>query len=299
MSNISKLIQEVITPSIDGQLSGIRTGRFTASVFGDLLSEPRTLTPAHILDHGHLLPGTPTTDRGFNALLRKKIDEAGIVLFGDTALGLIASKAAERVTDRPAPHIATRSMDRGMILEHAARILLSRYWKPIDTTTFHPYGENSGGTPDGFVDKGESTWQVKCPEDPGDLLLFDAQVPDGDFEAMERWNRKHAWQLMVEAVSAGTKYATITMFTDRMALHDIEEHVKGEVQTVMDVVSHKMGEFENRAIWYMYEGTGFAHISKRFELTDERKARIDRTLASAEVECLKMTAGRISQPATP
>lgn len=280
-----------------------RIGRFTASVIGKLMMEPKSISEAFMIEHAHLVDipmytplksgprkGSLRITPGFADALKEACEAAGVPIFGDTARGLIASKAAERLGQRPAPTNRTRSMDRGSLLEHAARILLSRYWKPINGVTFQPYGNNSGATPDGIVVDTVSSWQVKCPEDPGDLMLFADSVQDGDFDALKAWNPIYAWQCMMEAKATGCKTATFTMFTDRLDTHKITPLEREEVQIVMDSVAYAMGEQLNYPIFYKYESDGFAHVTRHFELTEERSKRIDQVLEAAEVECQRFMA---------
>lgn len=301
---MSTLLANSPAQSQDAEWEATRIGRFTASVIGKLMTPPKSMPfalaleahangvtcgiePYSILKSGPR-KGQQVESKGFASAMMEAMDEAGFIVFGDTALSLIASKAAERMGQRPAPQVRTKSMDRGSLLEHAARILLSRYWKPIDGVSFQPYGENGGATPDGYIPSDESTWQVKCPEDPGDLMLFANAVPDGDFAALESWNKVYAWQVMMEAKASGCKYATFSLFTDRLPIHTITDLEREEVQVVMDAVAYKMGEALNYPIWYKYETNGFAHVARRFELTQQRSDRIDRVLASAEDECERL-----------
>lgn len=283
---------------------GIRLGRFTASTIGELMSEPKSLDEATIIEHGHLVPddiawkvlqsgprkGQRVRVDGFGELLRAEMRKAGLPLFGSTAMECIAKKAAERLNHMPSPCAITRSMERGMLLEHPARILLSRYWKHIDTTTFQMFGDNSGATPDGLIAVDDSSWNVKCPEEPGDLLLFADSVADGDFEALERWNKKYAWQTQLEALASGTDHATITLFTDRIPKHQISDEERREMQDIMNAVAYQLGEVYNRPFSYNYETNGFAFVSRRFELTNERVTRIRNVIRAAEKECVRLMA---------
>lgn len=276
-----------------------RVGRFTASEIGKLFTAPRTITPAHIEQYGHLCTSVERTKElksgprkgmivpndAFPAALKVAIEEAGVPFFGDTALSLIASKAAERISCRSDHSVDTRSTDRGTLLEHAARIILSKYWKHIDGVTFQAYGENSGATPDGLVENGTEPVDTKCPESFGDLLLFDTQVPDGDFDALESWDKGFAWQIMHQAKCCGARFANLVYFTDRLPAIILPEALVVEVQDVMNHVAYNLGELTNRPWHYKYETEGFAFVAKRFELTDERSARIDRILNAAEVQC--------------
>lgn len=267
-----------------------RIGRFTASEVGKLFAEPRTLTAQHVREYCYLLPDTKPTAKTFKTELREKIREAGITLFGDTALGLIASKAGERLTGHPKAFASTRSMDRGTMLEHAARHLLSRYWRPIDQVTFQAYGDNAGATPDGLTDGGQSTVDIKCPESFGDVILFDDAITEGDFDALESWNKNYAWQIMMQAKCAGTRYAWLVYFTDRLPLRKINDIERTEVQAILDYVGERMSEENQFPKTYTYASDGFHFAAKRFELIEERSARIDAVLKAAEDECQRFMA---------
>jgi len=287
---------KVPTQADDAAWRQTRGGRFTASVIGKLFTEPRTLTAQHVREYCYLLPDTPVTARTFKAELKVKIEEAGIVLFGDTALACIASKAAERLSCRTDNSATTRSMERGTLLEYGARILLSKYWKEIDGISWQGYGENSGATPDGLVEKGTETLDIKCPESFGDLVLFEDAVPDGDFEALESWNKGYAWQIMMQAKASGTKHAWLVYFTDRWPRIVITEEERRIVQQDIDEAADILGNLRGYPMFYRFDVdpdtnvAGFAYVAKRFELTEERSNRIDRVLKAAEDECQRFMA---------
>lgn len=283
-----------------------RLGKFTASTIGKLMQEPKSLSPAFMVDHAHLVTdmemftplksgprkGELRLTPGFADKLKDACAAAGIPMFGEGALQLIADKAMERLSGRPASQVTTRSMDRGTILEYGARILLSRYWKPIEGITWQAYGENSGATPDGQVERGTESLDVKCKEATSELALFSRSVPDGDFDALESWNKLEAWQIMHQAKCCGMKYANLVYFTDRWARHIITDEERREVQRDMDEVADVLGNVRGYPVGYQFERDpnsgvyGFAYVAKRFELTDERSERIDRALKAAEAECL-------------
>lgn len=276
---------------------GIRMKRFTASVHGKLHCEPKKLPTDIIARYENLLPiehrfktlksglrkGQIVRADGFESMLREVMDAHGVVLFGDTADALIAGKAVEAHSGIPMHTARTRSMDRGTLLEHAARILMSRYCFEIDTVTFQPLGDDSGATPDGMVG-GRRTWQCKCPEQSGDLLRFARQVPEGDFDALVEWNKDYAWQIMVEALASGTDTAAITLFTDRLNATAVKSEEIQLVQDVMDAVANHLGDQLGYPMYYRYEGTGFAQVTRTFTLTAERIKKIERINAAAVIE---------------
>ena len=275
-----------------------RAGRFTASVFGQLTAEPKSLSANIIEKYAHLVPeeqawkiiksgprkGQQVRSDRFNDLLKDAMSANGIVLFGDTAMSLIASKAGELLGEAMDYSPDTRSTDRGTLLEHAARIILSNHWLPMDGCGWQPYGENCGATPDTLLVRDETeTNDFKCPEKFGDVLLFN-ELPDGDFDELVKWNRTYAWQLMVQAKASGTRYANLTYFTDRLHIHDLDPGERDHVQSIMDAVAYQMGEATGRPWGYTYASDGFAFASKRYELTEERSAYIDRVLNAAVIE---------------
>ena len=245
-----------------------RAGRFTASEIGKLFTSPRSLTPE-----------------------QKERKAKGIPVFGDTALKLIASKAGERLTGATESFATTRSMDRGTMLEHAARHILSKHWRPIDQVTFQAYGPNAGATPDGLTDGGHATIDIKCPESFGDVILFDQTIGDVcDFETLESWDKNYAWQIMMQAKCAGTKYGWLVYFTDRLPLKKLDEIERTEVQAILDYVGERMSEENMYPKTYTFASDGFHFSAKRFELTQERSDRIDAVLAAAEEECQRFMA---------
>lgn len=237
-----------------------RQGRFTASVIGKLMQGPR-MTKA----------------------LQERID-AGEVLFGDGAMTLIAQKAAERVSGVEEFSAATYAMKRGTVLEHGARYLLGRYWQHIDKATWAPFGANTGATPDGRLADG-SPVDIKCPDGITDVLRFGVEVPDGDFHALEAWNKGYAWQVMHQAYCDGAKSAWLVYFTDRLPWIKLTEEERDAVQCIID---EQCAEFNQENLFpfeYTFGSPGFAFVARRFDLTQERADLIDRTLAAAEVAC--------------
>lgn len=283
-----------------------RLGKFTASTIGKLMQEPKSLSVAFMVEHAHLVTdmqmftalksgprkGEPRLTPGFADKLKEACQAQGVPMFGEGAMQLIADKAMERITGRPTAQVSTRSMDRGTILEYGAAILLSRYWKTIERITWQGYGDNSGATPDGQVERGTESLDIKCKEATSELALFNRSVPDGDFEALESWNKLEAWQIMHQAKCCGMKYANLVYFTDRWARQIITDEERREVQYDMDEAANLLGNIRGYPIGYQFERDpnsgvyGFAYVAKRFELTEERSNRIDRVLKAAESECL-------------
>ena len=112
-----------------------RSGRFTSSIIGKLMSAPRSISDADIEKYRHLVtdmePWTETKSgvnkgqlrktTGYNDRLKKAMEDNGVVLFGDTALSVIRKKAHERLSGRPEPEFYTFATQRGNDLEEVAR----------------------------------------------------------------------------------------------------------------------------------------------------------------------------------
>ena len=242
----------------------LRLGKFTASTIGKLMTQPRM-----------------TKDMNERAA-------AGAVFFGEGAISLIAEKAAERVSGVREHSPSTYSMKRGTVLEEAAVHLLSQHWTPIDGCAYMPYGSNSGATPDGLVFKGLGTVDLKCPEAFTNVLRFGAEVPDGDFDALEAWDRGYAWQVMHQAKCAGVKEAWLVYFTDRLPWIKLSEEDRDIAQQIIDFACDRLAEGSEFPFGYTFGGDGYFYVARRFELTDDRSDKIDRVLVAAEVECVNM-----------
>lgn len=241
-----------------------RLGKFTASTIGKLMQQPRM-----------------TKDMNERAA-------AGAVFFGEGAHSMIAQKAAERVSGVREHNVSTYSMKRGTALEPAGIHLLSQDWTPIDGCAYMPYGTNSGATPDGLVFKGRGTMDLKCPEAFTDVLRFGAEVPDGDFDALERWDKGYAWQIMHQAKCAGVTEAWLVYFTDRLPWIKLDDTDMDAVHDIINFACDRLSEGDVYPYSYQFGSRGFAYVARRFELTQERSERIDRVLAAAEIECVNM-----------
>lgn len=276
-----------------------RGGKFTASTVGMLMME-RGLTDADVDFYSHFLPhverwtetktgpnkGELREVPGYRKQLREELTRRNILLFGDTARKLIVQKAIER-NGGSTPNPTSYAMMRGTLLEPAARMLLSKYWTEIDGATYVPLeGFNGGATPDGYLWHGSSPWDLKCPQDPADVVLFAQSVHDMDFDSMLEWNSLYAWQIMMQALCCGTKYCTITLFTDMLPLVAITDEDRDEAQQLIDFHAERLTEITGRSASYQFADNGFAHASRRFELTEARALRIKAALTQAEAECV-------------
>jgi len=278
-----------------------RAGRFTASRIGALMTERETLTDEELDRYAHLVnapryTGTKTGPNageqkqvaGYSKLVRQAMRDKGIVVFGEGALTYIAEKAAERLACIPIQTQPTGSMRRGTVLEFAALYLLSLHWRPIDGSLTKMYGDNAAATPDGLVDNATATMDLKCPESFADVLSYAEQVPDGDFDALEAWNKTYAWQIMMQAKASGLKYAYLVYFTDRMPWQKLTAEEREQVDQILEAACERASQESEYPYHYRFATDGFAFAARRFELTEERSARIDRALEAAEVECTNM-----------
>jgi hypothetical protein len=291
---------------------GTRLGKFTASTIGELMVEAGTLTEEEAEIYAHLVSepryrelksgpnkGQMAEDPKFGSKVKAAMQAAGIVRFGKTALSLIKTKAIERVTLVQEHNTSNGSMRRGLLLEPAALHLLNDKWTKIHEAGYQPYGNNSGATPDGLVSGGQATMDLKAPEDGGDLLRFAQEVPDGDFDALERWDRNYAWQIMMQAKASGVKTAYLVYFSDRLPIYPLEADDVEILQTIINAMADKYSQEHEYPWGYTWDKPGYFYVVRRFELTEERSQKIDRHLQAAEVECEKMAKEYQSHLPTP
>lgn len=236
-----------------------RIGRFTASKFGALMTQPRN-----------------KADR-----------EAG--KFSAEGAGYIFAKAIERLTGVPMDDAgATSTMRRGLLLEPAALHILSSAWKPCDACTWQAYGDILGSTPDALVDAGGGTMDLKCPANPADVVRFAVEVPNGDFDALIAWDRNYAWQIMVQALTCGSDTAHLVYFTDRLPIHKLTPDERDAAQLLIDAAADRYSG-DNLYPWeYQYASDGYFFAARSFLVTEEVKDRILSTLARAEAECQRI-----------
>lgn len=233
-----------------------RIGRFTASKFGALMTQPRS----------------------------KAAREAGA--FGAEGTGYIFAKAIERLTGVPMDDAgSTPVMRRGLLLEPAALHILSTAWKPCEACTWQAYGDNLGSTPDALVEAGHATMDLKCPGNPADVVRFADEVVDGDFDTLLAWDSTYAWQVMVQALTCGCDTAHLVYFTDRLPINRLTDEQHQEAQTLIDLRAEQYSQ-ESIYPWsYTYGSDGYFFAARSFRLTDEIRERILSTLERAEAEC--------------
>lgn len=274
-----------------------RIGRFTASTISQLLSEPRTLDADTIEQYAHLVParfrelksgprkGELIQVEGYSELLRNAMYERGILTLGESGTTLAKDKASERVTGLQIETQGSFASKRGTVLEEAAKYLISLRWKQVDNTTFTGYGDNAGATADGVIMS--ETVDIKCPVSHTSVLRFGSEVPDMDFDALELWDKKYAWQIMMQAKCHGASHAWLIYFTDMLPWIPITHEEREEAQQLIELACMQYNHEHLYPFEYSFGSDGFAFIARRFELTPERSAKIDAALMAGEKECLK------------
>lgn len=235
-----------------------RIGRFTASSFGQLMTEPRS----------------------------NSAREAGQL--SETAKAVVIAKAIERITGVVVQTESTPVMRRGLLLEPAALHILGRVWRPLEPCTWQPYGDNFGSTPDALVDKGTATMDMKCPGSPVDVVRFAMEVEDGDFGSLLAWDKDYAWQIMVQALTSGCDTAHLVYFTDRLPVYKLDHDELHEAQTLIDQRAEQYSQ-ESIYPWsYTYASDGYYYAAKTFTLTDEIAKQITDKLERCEAECVNI-----------
>lgn len=243
----------MITQDNTSKWMDARCGRFTASTFGDLMAEPRS-----------------KADR-----------EAG--KFGETAKTLITQKAVERLTGVVPQGPSTSSMRRGTLLEAGASVVLSVLWRPIRSSSLKTHGADLSATPDGSLADND-TFELKCPEDFVDVVRFNDEVQDEDFASLVKWNKRYAWQIMVQAYTSGSKGCWLVYFTDRLPVFPISKEVGDAAQNAIEELA-KIKTQESVFPWeYSYATQGCYYAAKHFTLTPEIELQIINTLNRAVVE---------------
>jgi hypothetical protein len=233
-----------------------RTGRFTASKIGKLMK------------------------RG-----RPKDAE-----WGETALSVIKTAAVERVMGQPVHTFADFAMKRGTLLEHAATHLLNIYWKSgnVFGTTWMPIGDNAGATPD-FMLRDGSVGDIKCPSDVSKLFDFAAEVSNGDFAALLKWDDDYAYQIATQAIASDTDTAHLVLFHDGLCKQAITEEEYQTVNGIMQVIGDKLFNLTGQMYDYTFAraagGPGFAYVARTFTITPDVKQSILDRIKAAEVIC--------------
>lgn len=248
---------ETIVQTDRGAWKDTRVGRFTASTFGALMTQPRS-----------------KADR-----------DAG--RFGATAMNLIRAKAIERLTGQWMNDVDTPLMRRGLLLEPAALYVLNNHWRPCDPTTWQPLGDNFGSTPDALVNRGRATMDLKCPGNAADVVAFADEVIDGDFASLLAWDSNYAWQIMCQALTCGVRECWLVYFTDRLDIHALRDDERDVVQALID---HRAEQHSQESLYpweYTYASGGYFYAAKSFTLTEEIERAILSTLDRAEMECLR------------
>ena len=235
-----------------------RIGRFTASTFWMLMTQPKS----------------------------KAAREAGE--WSETAKSLITAKAIERLTGTWIKTDDTSPMRRGLLMEPAALHILSQVWRHIDLCTWQPYGETLGSSPDGLVDNGTGTMDLKCPGNPADVVRFADEVVSGDFESLRSWDASYAWQIMVQALTCGVEECHLVYFTDRLPVFTMSDDLRNEAQTLIDERAEQYSQ-ESPYPWsYSLNGSGYFWAAKSFTINADIREAILSTHALADAECARV-----------
>jgi hypothetical protein len=236
-----------------------RVGRFTASSWSVLMSQPRS----------------------------KADKDAG--KFSQVGHDYITAKAIERVTGIAMDESGGDSWGsrRGLMLEPAALFLLRDVWHRCAPCTWQQFGDNLGSTPDALILTGTEPMDLKCPVNPADVVRFGLEVPDNDFAALLAWEPKYAWQIMVQALTCGSKTAHLVYFTDMLPIIKITDSDRAIAQALIDETAEKHSEGKSFPWAYQYTSDGFFFVARSFELTDDICTQILSTLERAEAECQK------------
>jgi hypothetical protein len=252
----------VATQANRGLWDQARMGRFTASVIHKLFSE-RDLTDADVDEYADLSDmdrfvelksgerkGQIVEAKGFRKQLKDKMRAAGIPLFGDDGLSLIAQVAGERITQTPPFPATSAPMEWGLNTEEEAYVHLCEHWKPLEHAVFAPYGEFAGATPDAITSDGLMTVDIKCPYGSGVFVKW-ALIGDGE-EALFKFSKEYYWQIMMQAKSYGVERCALAYYDPRLP------------------------------------DTATKFIAREYTLVKEVSDRLDAVLNAAEAECLRM-----------
>jgi hypothetical protein len=259
-----------------------RIGKFTASVFYELMTEPKSLTDAHVAKYGHLVKepafvmkgGKRQFAPGYQQKLKDAVVADGKYLFGSTALTRIAKVVAERVTGTPEDRATSRDMERGIEMEPYAFMHFNKHWMPLEGASFIKYVHpllgtvNAGATPDAIAMKGRMTLDFKCPS-TDKLIRFKREVRDEDHESLMDWDPKYYWQIMVQAKLAKATHAALCYYDDRIA--------GGVLDYGSDNIEYNKPEL-----------THLCGVARIFMLRAEDAKAIDAVLYSAEEEAMAM-----------
>lgn len=168
----------------------IRNGRFTGSEMHKLMTGgKREMTEQELAEYKEANPkGKRTT-----------ID----VMFGDTALSYIFSKACDVVFGRDEDEqFVSQDMLRGQMLEPIAfekfKELKEAEFMTVEKTSFFVYGDNAGASPDGLVNK-DAVLEIKAPRPPKFFKL----VKDG-YAAIDN---EYIVQMQTEILCTNSKRA--------------------------------------------------------------------------------------------
>lgn len=238
-----------------------RIGAFTASTNGKLLTEPRS----------------------------KAAKEAGEL--SETALVLIAEKATEIIKGKEIRSAWSWEMKRGFVLEAAMKYLLGKHWQEV----FDCLMQRTGiwiATPDGLLSNGEPV-DIKCTNEV-DMMLFADQVPEGDWEALKKWNKGYAYQVATQAKACGTTHGNLVYCTDQIKVIALDHHdiIKIHGEGLHDELGGLIGAacqrlFDEIGTQFTYQFNdaynepGFAFIARRFEIPAGEIELLEKAITAA------------------
>lgn len=176
--NLNGPITDVVTQDKQARWRDARLGRFTASVFSDLICANRKPTQMF--------------------------------------LSRCAAVAAERLTGMEAYSAQTKAMEWGQEMEQHAFEFLSSAWVELEAATFVPFGENAGCTPDAYatVNGRLSTVDLKCPFNSSNFIQFCAIGES--WEDLKDFDKKYAWQVACQGRWCETELCSIAYVDPRI-----------------------------------------------------------------------------------
>jgi hypothetical protein len=205
--------------------------------------------------------------------------------FSEAGHDYITAKAVERATGvaMDSSDLHSHGMRRGLLLEPAALHLLGLHWKECKACTWQPIGQIAGSTPDALVDAGEPM-DLKCPTNPCDVVRFGLEVV-GDFESLLSWDAHYAWQIATQALSCGADRAHLVLFTDALPIIKLSESEREIAQELIDEAADHHSALHGWPWSYRYKSDGMHFVARSFEIGQDIKDRITKTLERADLEC--------------
>jgi len=163
MNPLLSEIQAVVSDQGTDGWNQARVGRFTASEMFRLMTEPRT----------------------------NKAKEAGELSEG--AMTYVQTKVAEVLTGQPKAESYAYPLVYGKELEpQAIEYFLKKTGFSYEPAMFVPFGDHSGGSPDGYINEIEGL-EIKCPFNSENMVDYLMLTDQWD---LKRNHPNHYWQVM-------------------------------------------------------------------------------------------------------